>query len=148
MSCCVQAMARDVCSICTNAKLIYAREWQEAPTPHSPVYPRSALNDVLFKSEPLQAKYITNRRLIDVNERSPARPVSAQAQPCCVVGSTVTAPLRRSRRIADIAHGCCARLRMASGSPETCAPSATTSKIGTEASSASGGTNTGSSTRC
>ena len=60
---CVQAMARDVCSICTNAKLTYAREWQEAPTPHSPVYPRSALNDVLFKSEPLQAKYITNRRL-------------------------------------------------------------------------------------
>ena len=44
---CVQAMARDVCSICTNAKLTYAREWQEAPTPHSPVYPRSALNDVL-----------------------------------------------------------------------------------------------------
>ena len=72
MSCCVQAMARDVCSICTNAKLTYAREWQEAPTPHSPVYPRSALNDVLqqttskqfaFKSEPLQAKSITYRRL-------------------------------------------------------------------------------------
>ena len=28
MSCCVQAMAHDVCSICTNAKLTYAREWQ------------------------------------------------------------------------------------------------------------------------
>ena len=63
MSCCVQAMARDVGAICTNAKLTYAREWQEAPNPQSPVYPRSALNDVLFKSEPLQAKSITNRRL-------------------------------------------------------------------------------------
>ena len=38
MSCCVQAMAHDVCSICTNAKLTYAREWQEAPTLPQPCY--------------------------------------------------------------------------------------------------------------
>ena len=41
-------MAHDVCSICTNAKLTYAREWQEAPTP-----PTALLHsDYNFTNEP------------------------------------------------------------------------------------------------
>ena len=46
--------ARDVCSICTNAKLTYAREWQEAPTPPTALFH----SDNNFTNEPFSHHWV------------------------------------------------------------------------------------------